>query len=101
MWIGGTLRCAAGAAGAWQLGGETAESFSIVLGVLTVVYAASYPQAHRATIERNARAYARNMGTRGVVGEIKLILSEESLVEVTEIARSEVRWAVMQGVEEV
>jgi hypothetical protein len=36
-----------------------------------------------------------------VTGPIRLILSEESLVEITELTRTEARWRDMDGIEEV
>lgn len=101
VWIGGTLLFVAGAVGVLQLNSEEAEALAFGLGLGAVAWAVVYPFIYRATIEHNARTYANNMGTRGIVGEITLILSEESLVEITEVGRSEARWENMHSVEEV
>jgi hypothetical protein len=52
-------------------------------------------------VEAATRRTAEELGSRGIVGRITLILTEESLTEVTEAARSEAKWGTMAGVEEV
>jgi hypothetical protein len=43
----------------------------------------------------------KGLGTRGTLGRITLILTAESLVEITETTRTEVRWKDIAGVDEV
>lgn len=66
-----------------------------------VLYAAVYPAVHRFWLTNHIHAYVKNLGSRGVIGPIRLILSEETLIEITETTRSEVKWRDMQGIEEV
>jgi hypothetical protein len=46
------------------------------------------------------QSYALKNGLRGIVGQISLILSDHSLVEITEIGRSEVLWKSVTGFED-
>jgi hypothetical protein len=102
MWLGLPLLCALGAVWALlHLENDKAEAIAFGLVCGAVACATIYPFIYRVTIEHNARTYARNMGARGVVGEITLVFSEESLLEITEVGRTEVQWEHMKGVEEV
>jgi hypothetical protein len=65
-----------------------------------LLYAAIFPACYRLLYANYIRAYAKKLGTRGVIGPIRLILSEESLVEITEKTRSETRWRDIEGIEE-
>ena len=47
------------------------------------------------------RIQAKQFGVRGVVGAITLILTDESLTEITETTRSEIKWKDMERVDEV
>ena len=66
-----------------------------------VLAAVMYPRYYRRWQTKYIRAYAKKLGTQGVIGPIRLILSDESLVEITEKTKSEARWRDMVGVEEV
>jgi hypothetical protein len=59
------------------------------------------PVRFRDALARNARAFVKKLGGRGIIGERGLILTEEMLVAVSEIARTEVRWENMAGVDVV
>jgi hypothetical protein len=72
-----------------------------VLSVLAVAYAISYPFVHRAWVASAVRAYAEDLGTRGVIGRITLILTDETLTERTASVESVARWRDMVGVEVV
>lgn len=71
-----------------------------VCAAVAVLYVAVYPTMYRRWAKRYIRDYAKEQGGRGVIGRIRLILSEESLVEITELTRSEARWRDMHGIEE-
>jgi hypothetical protein len=66
-----------------------------------VLAAVMYPRSYRRWSTRYVRAFAKKLGTQGVIGPTRLILSDESLVEITEKTRSEARWRDMEGIEEV
>lgn len=55
-------------------------------------YLVIYPFLHRFLLDIYVRSHVSEHGTRGVIGEIQLILTEVGLVEVTETMRSEVAW---------
>jgi hypothetical protein len=81
---------------------EEADAVGTTIRTMVLFAAAAvYPFVHRAMIRRHVRAYANKLGTQGVTGPVKLILSEESLTEITEAARSEYRWADMKEIAEV
>jgi hypothetical protein len=67
----------------------------------SVFAAVAYPLRYRGALERKLLASAEKMDRRGVLGTFKLILSEESLTEITEVSRIEVKWADVVGAEEV
>jgi hypothetical protein len=71
------------------------------LAAMAVLFAVGHPFLHRWWITSFLRSYAKKLGSRGVIGPIRLILTDESLVEITETTRSEVRWRDMAGVDEV
>jgi YcxB-like protein len=87
-----------GAAAFFVLGSRVGAGVCVGAAVL---YAAIYPAYYRRWTTGYLRAYAKDFGVRGVFGPIRLILSEESLVEITELTRSEARWPEMYGIEEV
>jgi len=70
----------------------------VVVGGL--FYAVSYPLVSHWWFDWYIRSYAQGLGTRGMLGRTTLILTAESLVEITETTRSEVRWKDIKGVEE-
>jgi hypothetical protein len=80
------------AAGSWVGSGVSAG--------LSLLYAVVFPFSYCRSAKNGIREYAKELGGRGVIGSIRLILSEESLVEITELTRSEARWRDMQGIEE-
>ena len=59
------------------------------------------PPVQRASIASAVRAYAHDLGTRGVIGRITLVLEDDTLTERTESVQSVARWRDMQGVEVV
>jgi hypothetical protein len=67
----------------------------------SALYAGLYPIVHRYYIKIYVRDYAKALGTRGVLGPIRLVLNDESLVEITERTRSEARWRDIEGVDEI
>ncbi len=73
----------------------------ITLAVVGVLYIVIFPSYHRRWIAKYVRNYAKQLGARGVVGPIRLILSDESLTEITELTRTEAKWENMNGIEEV
>lgn len=73
-------------------------ALSLIFGVGCAVM---FPAEYRTRLERSIRKDEVRKGTRGVLGPITLILSEESLVEITETIRSECKWKDIKGVEEV
>jgi hypothetical protein len=74
-------------------------SIAVIVGLFGLLYAAIYPPVYRWWYDEIMRAHARGLGTRGVIGRITLVLTEQSLVEITETTRSEVRWQDVNGVE--
>lgn len=56
---------------------------------------------YRRGSERSIRRYFREQGTRGVVGRITLVLTDEKLTYRTETVESVARWGDMKGVEVV
>jgi hypothetical protein len=69
------------------------------LALLAVTFAAVYPFSVREQFFRRTRAALRRADLRGIVGRIALILTDETLTEVTDVTRSEARWADMLGVD--
>jgi hypothetical protein len=65
-------------------------------GVVTVVL--MYPLCVRFSLNYRLRKWAS--GLKGVVGEVRLILTESALTEITSVTRSEARWADMDRIEE-
>ena len=100
-WVAAPIFCVIGASWLLMLNQEVAAMAAVLLVVIGCVFAAVYPFVYRAQVERSVRAYAEKVGTHGITGPITLILSEESLTEITATTRSEVKWANMQGIEEV
>jgi hypothetical protein len=66
-----------------------------------VLYAAIYPAYYRSRLQNHVRLFAKELGLQGVIGPIHLILSDESLMEITERTRSEAKWRDMEGIEEM
>lgn len=100
VWLIVPILCSGVAMGMWQYGGAM-RPVAIGLALAAAAFLIVYPFLHRAAIRRNLRACAEQAGTQGVTGPITLVLSEESLTEITETGRSEVKWAEMKGIEVV
>lgn len=60
-----------------------------------------YPHLFWVSVERAVRRQAEELGAKGIVGRITLLLPEETLTEVTEVGRTEARCENMKGVEVV
>jgi hypothetical protein len=60
-----------------------------------------YPFAYRQNLTRNLRELAIEHGLRGLIGPTTLVLTDESLIEITESIRSEAKWKDMDRVDEV
>lgn len=73
----------------------------MMLGFGAVVFLLAYPRVYRSTVEGNVRTFVKRLGARGIVGDATLIFSEDRLVAITELARTEVRWENLSGVETV
>ena len=101
MWLGIPVIFVALAVSMWPFESGAAVLLAIGHAFVAVLFLCIYPALARAAVERNVRAQAKKMDTRGIVGEITLIFSEESLVEITEAARTEVRWEHMKCVDVV
>jgi hypothetical protein len=87
--------------GCWMAAAQSASSnpeLAVVLATGGLVYAIAYPFVYRAWVGRAIRAYAQDLGDRGVIGRITLVLTEESLTERTEAVQSVARWRDMKGV---
>lgn len=69
--------------------------------VLATYYAIFYPLMHRRGAERSVRRYLQELGTRGLVGHVTLLLTDETLTYRTETVESVARWADMKGVKVV
>ena len=79
----------------------TTPATAVVLAIGGLAYAALYPLAHRAWVSSAIRAYARDLGARGVVGRITLVLADDTMTERTESVQSVARWQDMKGAEVV
>ncbi len=66
-----------------------------------MLYIALFPAGYRRWLTNSFRTYATKREMRGVIGPIRLILSDELFVEITETTRSEAKWRDMAGIEEV
>ncbi|AMV23788.1 hypothetical protein VT84_05205 [Gemmata sp. SH-PL17] len=62
-------------------------------------YTLCYPFIYRAWVGWSVRAFARDLGSRGVIGRINLVLTDDLLIERTESVQTAVRWEDMLGVE--
>jgi YcxB-like protein len=74
---------------------------AVCVGGFGVVYSVFYPPIFWHRVSDATRKYAEEMGPTGTIGRITLILTDETLTEVTEAARSEARWRDMKGMEVV
>lgn len=68
---------------------------AFALAVWAACVTVVFPFTYWPSRERNVRAYLRKKGMRGITGPITLILSDESLVVITETTRAEVKWEKM------
>lgn len=78
---------------------EDSWAVAMIVAGIGLAYAVVFPPICRIWVDGLVRAFAKGLGTRGMIGRITLILTEESLVEITETTRSEVRWQDIKGVE--
>ncbi len=69
------------------------------LGALGLLHLAFYPLFHQTYLGSLVRASLKDLDMRGVVGQCTLILTAESLVDISETTRTEVRWTDCPGVE--
>jgi GNAT superfamily N-acetyltransferase len=69
--------------------------------ILAVLAAATYPFTYNGLLRWYTRAFAAQRGVRGMIGRIRLILTHETLTEITNTTRSEIRWRDIARVEEV
>jgi hypothetical protein len=74
---------------------------AIVLVVVGILAAAVYPLVYSYHIDYTVRALATQAGTRGLLGPMRLLLTDDSLAEISEAAKVEVRWESLQNVEVV
>jgi hypothetical protein len=98
VWLGLPLLCMVGAAQVLQHDNQPMAFGLMAVAVFTLVI---FPSSYRAALARNARAFVKKLGGRGIIGERTLILSEESLVAISETFRTEARWENMTGVDVV
>jgi type IV secretory pathway TrbD component len=71
----------------------------VLVGVAAALLAAAvYGPLFWPYFDRLVRAYAEERDRYGMLGLTTLILSEDGIVEITEVARSEARWANMHGI---
>jgi hypothetical protein len=66
-----------------------------------ILCSSTFPVTYPIWIAHQIRVYVKKLGTHGVTGPMRLILSDESLVEITETGRTEAKWRDMLGVEEI
>ncbi|MBP3956903.1 YcxB family protein [Gemmata sp. G18] len=72
-----------------------------ILIVVGVTYAVIFPGIRRANLSSGFRTFAQELGTRGVISRITLVLTEDTLTERTDSVVSVVHWQDMKGVKEV
>jgi hypothetical protein len=72
---------------------------ALALAAGGVVYAIVYPLLYPGWAARTVGAYARDLGARGVIGRMTLILTDDSLTERTDTVESVARWQDMKGVD--
>jgi hypothetical protein len=63
----------------------------------TILHLITYPR----TLERRLREQLAQHDTRAMFGPVRLILTESSLTEMTEVLKVEIKWEYMIGAEEV
>jgi hypothetical protein len=80
---------------------NTVPAAAAILAFGGVAYAVIYPLGHHAWVSSAIRAYAQDLGARGVIGRITLVLADDTLTERTESVQSVARWQDMKGVEVV
>ncbi len=66
---------------------------------IAAIWVAVYPWFHRRLVARHVRNFAKGLGVRGVIGPIRLILTDTSVVEITELTRTEARWQDLAGID--
>ena len=74
------------------------DSSLIVTSVLLLGFA-TFPITYPKFLAHFFRAYAKKLGTQGLTGPVRLILTDESLTAITETCRTEARWCGMLGTE--
>jgi hypothetical protein len=98
LWFGLPILLVLGAVQLVQFNHEPA---AFVLVALAVFWLFIFPSRYREGLARSTRAFVKNLGGRGILGERRLILSEGLLVAISETFRTEARWENMTGVEVV
>lgn len=74
---------------------------AVITTVVSVAVSIHFHRDYSRSVAQDMRDYILQQGLYGPVGTITLIISEESLVEIAETARTEVKWTDMERVEEV
>jgi hypothetical protein len=87
-------------ASALVLGLGAGDFFTIWVSVLLLV-ASTFPVTFPLYYARKVRAYMKKLGTEGIVGPIRLVLTDESLVEITTVGRNEANWRDVLGIEDI
>lgn len=98
LWFGPAAVAALGAIWALQSGVWMLACLLIGMGGAWLF---TFPSRYREGVALNIRAAAKRMGERGAVGERMMVLSEETLVLVTETFRLETQWGNVAGVDVV
>jgi len=99
-WVARPVLFAMSAVVLWQLGEGVTRLLAFFLVFGGIAHLILFPFFYRARVESGVRKFVEKMGTAGVTGDITLILSEETLTEVTSSTRSTARWADMVGIED-
>jgi hypothetical protein len=97
-WVGIPVTCAVAAALLIAVAGGWWAVLGVFLAFMGLVYAVVHPLRYWVGVERAIRARFSQLGTVGDTGRITLILTDESMVMITEDGRSETRWASMRRV---
>jgi hypothetical protein len=90
--------------GSWMWAALIAKTYpteALMLASGGALFFVVYPFFQRAWIRSSVRAYAKDLGARGVIGHITLLLEDDTLTESTDSVRSTARWKDMKGIKEV
>jgi hypothetical protein len=74
---------------------------AVIATVLSVPVGVHFHRSYSQKVAQDMRDYVVRQGLYGPVGPITLILSEAAILEITETARTEVKWTDVERVEEV